>query len=365
VKAPRTILVIVTRRIGDVLLATPLIRSMKRAWPDAVIDVLAFAGTEGVLAANFDIREAVTIAERPRLSEHLALAAKIFRRYDIAVSLVPSDRPTVYAWLAGRWRAGLVVDEPKHRWKTRLLQRWIPFDNLDTHTVLMHLALARLVGIEPCYEVVATANDAGRAELARHLPFAASEPYVVLHTYPKFNYKMWRPAAWVELAQRLQSRGLRVVLTGGNDAAETAYVESIAREIADAVNLAGKLTLSQTAALLERARAYVGPDTAVTHMAAAAGVPVVSLYGPSNPVKWGPWPHGYARAVNPWQRLGTQRVNNVMLLQGTIACVPCLHEGCDRRIESFSDCLQQLPVARVWAALKAILADQRPPARLE
>ena len=364
-KPPHTVLVIVTRRIGDVLLATPLIRSLKRAWPDAAIDVLVFAGTEGALAANPDIREVVTVAERPRLPEHLALAAKIFRRYDVALSLVPSDRPTVYAWLAGRWRGGLVVDEPKHRWKTGLLHQWIAFDNRDTHTVLMHLALARLVGAEPCYEVVASASDADGAELTRHVPFAVSEPYIVMHTYPKFNYKMWRPEAWIELARQLKSQGLHVVLTGGKDAAEVDYVESIAREISGAVNLAGKLTLTQTAALLKHARAYVGPDTAVTHMAAAVGVPVVSFYGPSNPVKWGPWPYGYARAVNPWRRLGSQRVNNVTLLQGTIACVPCFNEGCERRIESFSDCLQQLPVARVAAALEAVLANQRPAARFE
>ena len=57
-KPPRTVLVVVTRRIGDVLLATPLIRSLKHAWPDAAIDVLVFAGTQGVLAANPDIRRA-------------------------------------------------------------------------------------------------------------------------------------------------------------------------------------------------------------------------------------------------------------------------------------------------------------------
>jgi heptosyltransferase-3 len=358
-KPPRSVLVVVTRRIGDVLLATPLIRSLKRAWPAAAIDVLVFAGTQGVLAANPDIRCVLTIAERPRLGEHLALAAKIMRRYDVALSLVPSDRPTVYAWLAGRWRAGLVVDQPKHHWKQWLLQRWVPFDNLNTHTVLMHLALAGAVDVAPCYDVIAASNDHDRAEIARHLPFALSEPYVVLHTYPKFNYKMWRPAAWVELAQQLQSRGLRVVLSGGNDAVELAYVDAIAREIAGAVNLAGKLTLSQTAGLLQHARAYAGPDTAVTHMAAAVGIPVVALYGPTNPVKWGPWPHAYALPVNPWQRLGTQRVNNVTLIQGTATCVPCFNEGCDRRIESFSDCLQQLPVSRVSAALAEALQAAR------
>ena len=125
--------------------------------------------------------------------------------------------------------------------------------------------------------------------------------------------------------------------------------------IPGAINLAGKLTLSQTACLLGRARAYVGPDTAVTHMAAALAVPVVTLFGPSDPVKWGPWPAGYARATNPWRRLGTQRINNVTLIQGATACVPCFNEGCDRRVASYSDCLQQLPVSRITAALTAAL----------
>jgi len=258
VKPPRTVLVVVTRRIGDVLLATPLIRSLKRAWPAAAMDVLVFAGTQGVLAANPDVRDVLTIAERPRMSEHLALATKIMRRYDVALSLVPSDRPTVYAWLAGRWRAGLVVDEPKHRWKRWLLQRSVPFDNIDTHTVLMHLALAVALGVESYHEVIASSNNADSAELARHLPFALSEPFVVLHAYPKFNYKMWRHAAWSELAGQLQARGLRVVLTGGSDSAELIYVGAIARELPGVVNLAGKLTLSQTACLLQYARGYVG-----------------------------------------------------------------------------------------------------------
>lgn len=359
---PHTVLVIVTRRIGDVLLTTPLIRSLKRAWPDVAIDVLVFAGTEGVLAGNADIRRVLTIAERPDWRAHLGLAATIARRYDVALSVVPSDRPTVYAWLAGRWRAGLVVAERKHRWKTWLFNRWVPFDNVDTHTVLMHLALARALGIAPCYEVVTAWNSTDRAELERQLPFGLAEPYAVLHTYPKFNYKMWRLEAWVELAGQLQARGLRIVLSGGRDDAELAYVDRVARQIAGAVNVAGKLTLSQTACLLQQARAYLGPDTAVTHMAAAAGVPVVCLYGPTNPVKWGPWPHGYASAVNPWRRLGTQRVNNVTLVQGTPACVPCFNEGCDRHIASYSDCLQQLPVSRVAAALTAALADVSVPA---
>jgi len=83
--APASVLVVVTRRRGDVLLATPLIRSLKAAWPEAGIDVLVFAGTQGVLEANPDVRRVITIAERPGLFAHLSLAAKLLRRYDIAL----------------------------------------------------------------------------------------------------------------------------------------------------------------------------------------------------------------------------------------------------------------------------------------
>jgi heptosyltransferase III len=342
--------VVVTRRIGDVLLATPLIRSLKRAWPEAAIDVLVFEGTEGVLAANPDIRRVIAVAERPGWRQHLALLMGIARRYDISLSAVPSDRATLYAWLAGRWRAGLVLDGRKHRWKTRLLQRWVPFDNFNTHTVLMHLALARVLDIAPCYDVVAAWREQDRSELERRLPFALRESYAVLHMFPKFNYKMWRREAWVEVAQWLRAQGLRVVLSGSGDAAELEYVGALAREMPGAINLAGELTLSQAACLLAHARVYVGPDTALTHMAATLGVPVVTCYGPSDPVKWGPWPAHYALDANPWRRHGTQRVNNVTLIQGSAACVPCLKEGCDRHVASFSDCLLELPASRVIAA---------------
>src|SRR5262245_59561250 len=342
-KPPRSVLVIVTRRIGDVLLATPLLASLKAAWPDTAVDALVFEGTQHVITANPDVRRVHTIGERPALLSHLAFVLRLARRYDVALSLVPGDRPTFYAWVAGRWRAGLLLPTRKERWKRRFLDRWVAFDERDTHTVLMHLALAEALEV-PAQRGVSVAWSAeDTRQVDALLAGEGRLPLAVLHPFPRFAYKMWRAEAWIATAGWLAARGYRVVLSGGPDAQEVDYARRLAREMSPpALCLAGRLTLGGTGCLLSRASVYVGPDTAVTHMAAALGIPTVAIYGPTDPVKWGPWPRGYDGSGNPWQRLGSQAVANVRLVQGSPACVPCGLEGCGRHIGSHSDCLLQM-----------------------
>jgi heptosyltransferase-3 len=198
------------------------------------------------------------------------------------------------------------------------------------------------------------------ALLTRMRPLAGA-PFAVLHPYPKYRYKMWTPAGWIALAQELGARGLAVVFTGGPEPAETAYVDEIIRALPGrALNLAGTLSLAETAELIRRARLYVGPDTAVTHIAAATGRPTIALFGPSNPVKWGPWPSAWNSSASPWPRRGSGRCGNVYLLQGPGECVPCLLEGCERHLDSSSDCLDQLAVGTVLEAVTGLLAEARP-----
>lgn len=351
--ATRRILVVVTRRIGDVLLSTPLIRSLKQAWPEASIDALVFTGTEGVLLGNADIDQVLTVPARPGVARHAALLARLFRRYDLALSLIPGDRPTLYTWLAGRRSIGLLVDQPDQRWKQWLLDQWVAFDPFDTHTVRTHLTLAAALDIPAIGEVVLSSRPEDIAAVDAALGKVCT-PLAVLHPYPKFRYKMWHAAGWIEVARWLTGNGFRVALTGGPEADERAYVDAIAAQIPDALNLCGQLTLGSTAALLARARFYVGPDTAVTHMAAASGVPTIALFGPSDPVKWGPWPQGHPATSNPWQRLGNQRQGNVQLVQGPGPCVPCKLEGCDRHINSDSACLQAIPATIIINYLKTM-----------
>jgi ADP-heptose:LPS heptosyltransferase len=102
------ILVVTLRRLGDVLLTTPLIRTIRRGFPQATLDVLVFRGSERILKGNPDIDVVMTMPERPSAAETLALVGRLWRRYDLVVSTQAGDRPTFYALVAGRRRVGLV-----------------------------------------------------------------------------------------------------------------------------------------------------------------------------------------------------------------------------------------------------------------
>lgn len=331
------------------MLVTPLIRSLRRAWPQAQIDALVFHGTAGVLEGNPDLGKLIVVPERSTKTTRWRELRQLWNRYDLSFSCVPSDRARLYAWSASRRHLGMLAAEESAA-KMRLMNGAVRFDDVNTHTVSMVLQLADLVGIHRCYEVVPP--TAGGS-----LPTTVRLPYAVLHPYPKFAYKMWTEAGWIALARALQDQGLQVLLTGSNEADEVAYGQRLA-EASGAMCLAGRLSLAQTADLLRQARLFVGADTAVTHLAAASGIPTVALFGPSNPVKWGPWPSNHNAVDSPWLMVGSARHDNVMLLQGVGECVPCRLEGCDRHLASGSRCLQEMPAARV---INAALGMLEPP----
>lgn len=354
-RAPRTILVICTRRIGDVLLTTPLVRSLKARWPDAQIDMLVFRGTEGVLEGNPDVHRVLVVAGRARLRERLADAMRIWRRYDLACAATSSDRARFYSWFAGKKRVGLVDPNRMTRLVRGLMNGIALCHHESDHAVQSALALAYTLGIEPIAEVVAPAS-AGDAD--RHARFdarlrgpggaSADQPLAVLHPFPMFAYKRWHIDGWAQLIRWLHGQGYAVALSGGPAAAEREYGERVADAAGlPVLNLIGQLSFGETGDLLRRARLFVGPDTGTTHVAAATGVATIALFGPSNPVRWGPWPRGWPASESPWSLVGSRRRNNVYLLQGEGTCVPCGFEGCDRHAESTSQCLVDLSAGRV------------------
>jgi heptosyltransferase-3 len=339
------ILVVALRRLGDVLLTTPLIRSIRRAWPDARLDVLVFADTAGILEGNPDVDRVVAMPPRPTLAQSASLAARLFKRYHLAVSTQSGDRPTLFALLAGRDHAGPAW--PAERAKRALLGRCVTAGE-GRHRVEEMLRLADALGIARVAEVVVPQGGLAPGH-------AVAGPYAVIHAAPKFRYKQWTRAGWRALAAALGERGLAVVATGGPD--DRAFLDDLWGDAPNVRRLDGRLPWPELAALLAGARLYVGPDTSVTHLAAASGCRTVALFGPTDPRLWGPWPaHGLP---TPWAAAGTiQRRHNVWLVQNPLPCLPCQQEGCDRRLDSRAQCLDEMTPRQVLAAVDQALAMQ-------
>ena len=351
------ILVVVLRRLGDVLFATSLIASLRRAFRQAVIDVLVFEDTAGILAGNPDIDRVVTMPSRAHAWQGLVLALRLAKRYHLAVSTQTGDRPTAFALIAGRRHIGPVD------WGTRGALRRLALSRSvapqpGSHRLEDMLRLADALGVPRVAHLVCPGGVrfADSASIAAPDPEVGEQPYAVIHAAPMFQYKRWTADGWRELAAHVRARGLKVVATGGPGAAERAYLDLVWRDGGDVERRDGQLSWLELAALLARARLFVGPDTSVTHVAAATGCATVALFGPTDPRLWGPVPAG---GLDPmWEAAGTiQRRKNVWLVQHPLPCLPCHNEGCERHIGSFSRCLDELPPAQVLRAVEAALVS--------
>lgn len=344
-QCPR-ILVVTLRRLGDVLLTTPLIRSLRHAWRGATIDVLAFANTAGILKGNPDIDNIVVMPARSTFGETLKLVGRLWKRYDLSISTQSGDRPTVFALAAGKTHVG-IVDADASRLgdalKRRLLHRTVPAA-ADIHRAEQNLRLADALGIARVPDVICPAEAP-----AEHL--TSSKNFAVIHAAPMFRYKQWTRDGWRALAAGLARRGLEVVAIAGPGEDERKYLDGVWHGVTP-VKQAG---WPETVWLLSRARLYVGPDTAVSHLAAAAGCPTVTLFGPMDPRVWGPWPVG--GLDTSWSARGTiQNRGNVWVVQNPLPCLPCTFEGCERHLESHSQCLDELTPVQVLAAVDQALA---------
>jgi heptosyltransferase-3 len=354
----KSVLVVVTRQIGDVLLTTPLVRQARRLWPQARIEVLGFAGTLGMLEGNPDVDELIPAAARTGWAGAWRLARRLWRRYDLVLVADPGDRAHLIGWIASRWRTGLL---PAHGssnwWKRRLLVHAVSSDgDLGAeHVVSEKLRLLAPWSSDtalPLAQVVGPAD----APLPAALRVQLRPRYVVMHTPSMWRYKQWPIAHFRELAGRLTHAGRQVVLTGSAAAHDRECVAAMqGAGPADLLVDAGVLGFRQLAALIRGCALYIGPDTSVSHLAAACGVPVLAIFGPTNPQRWAPWP---AEPVVLQRRALSQTAGKVTLVQAELPCVPCGKAGCEDHRQSRSDCLQAITPQRVAAEAFRLLAER-------
>jgi predicted lipopolysaccharide heptosyltransferase III len=333
----RQILVIKLRYIGDVLLATPVLRALRVRFPEARLTVAVNRGTEAVLAGNPDVQE-VLIVEKGGLADQARLLLTVRRRrFDAVIDLTDGDRAAILAGLSGApLRIGF---NDEHRWRGLLYTAVAQTGPAAVHRIEHDLAALSPLGIEAKVGqpgLYPSPEDDGRA--ARLLEEAGlagpGGPLVMLQPGARYWFKAWPAERFAALADRLSgSFGCRVAIGGSEQ--ERGLAETVRRQARSAPTvLAGRTPLGTYAAVLKRCALFVGNDNGPMHMAAALGVPVIALFGPSNPDEWGP------------------RGQNVRILYKGLDCRRCFHPTCERGEES---CMKLIAVDEVFASAGALL----------
>jgi heptosyltransferase-3 len=336
------------RNIGDVLMITPLLRTLRQTYPGARITVIVNAGTEAMLAHNPDIDDVILYQreERNALRRELDFLRRIRRgRFDLTIAGTEGDRTAWCSLLSGaRYRVGMI----SYRWKRtsplqlvyNLAVRTLapPLHEVERHYFICEAAGLPLKSSEPGPLVLEIPADLRRWAAGQIAPL---RPARVLQVHPvsRWMWKCWSNENMAAVIDWLQGeRGVRVVVTTGPVEGE----RQCAREIVELCHskplfFDGSLSLTQLAAISAVSDGYFGVDTAPMHMAAAVGVPVVALFGPSGVGSWRPWTARCRVISNP------------------CACLDERREACDWTAGVVRQCLATISVARVQAALDELL----------
>lgn len=297
----RRILVIKFRHHGDMLLITPVIRSLKAAWPDACIDVLLYEETRAMLANHPDINQIYAIdrtwkkqGTRYQIGREWHLLKTLRQqKYDLVVNLADQWRSALIARFTGA-STRLGFDFPKRRgamWQRCHTHLISTDDHQGLHTVEQNLSILtplQLTAIDNTVGMHYSEEDGVKVQQLLN----GVEKYIVVQPTSRWFFKCWSEEKFAAVLQGLHADGHTIVLTSGPDSKELAMVSTILEHLTAkerVVSLAGKLTLNQLAALIDRAELFIGVDSVPMHMAAALHTPCVALFGPSKLVFWRPW----------------------------------------------------------------------------
>ena len=298
----RRLLLIRTDRLGETLLNLPAAAALQQAWSGATLTWLAHPDLAPLLSGVPWVSRVLPHAEPPGswwLARALALALRLRAgRFDMAVVSNPKKELHLAVWLAGiPVRAGY-----DRKWGGLLTHRLPDRKALgDRHEVEYNLDLVRALGMSaavpewrlPRFE----REQADVAQLLGRHHISPSDPVIAVHPWTSNPVKQWPADRYRAVIAHLSCRlRMPTVVIGGADAVGQAD-SVIPDAAAPVVNLTGRLSLRQLAALLQRARLLVSNDSGPVHLAAAVGTPTVVLFGTPDPAagprRWGPWGAGH------------------------------------------------------------------------
>ena len=285
--APRSVCLLRLSALGDVTHVVPLVRTLRRAWPDAALTWLIgraehrlLEGLEGVTFLEYDKRSGLAgmralRRELPGRFDAL-LQMQVALRANVLSAFVPATRRIGYDRGRSKDLHGLFVNE-------RIA------DRPGIHVLDAMGSFCEPLGLRQT-DVVWDLPVPDEARAWARAQWPDDRPTLLISPCSSHVQRNWRADRYAAVADHAASRGWQVVLCGGRSALERETTDAIlAAMTAPALDLVGKDTLKQLPALLERATLVLTPDSGPMHIANAMGAKVLGLHAASNPARSGPY----------------------------------------------------------------------------
>jgi lipopolysaccharide heptosyltransferase I len=344
------ILIVKTSAIGDVIHTLPSLWSLRVHFPDAHITWLVEESAADLLSGHPALNR-VLVACRKTWLEDLR-AGRLYRalrgllqfvrrvrdtRYDLVIDFQGLIKSAVWVLLARGVRKvgfGPGMEHDEHSYLA--LNERIPAVDMDQHAIERSLLLLKGIGV-PAGDIrytlpVSPAQESEAVALLRAVGVGNADRLVAINPMARWTTKLWEPASFAALADRLERDGICAVFTGGPQ--DATALDDIGRLMTTLTRrLDGRTSLNTLAAVYRRAQVVVTTDSGPMHLAAAVGTPVVALFGPTAPWRTGPYGQHH------------------IVLRANITCSPCFKKQCLTTEYEEQACMKRLTVDEVVRAV--------------
>ena len=337
----KKILVIQLGDIGDVVWTIPSFWALKDEFSQAELSVLV-RNPNGDLLLDDPHIDKIFQVDQQSVFKGLQLLKNLRReKFDLLFDLRADDRGAFISFFSGaKMRAALYYSGLF--WRNRAFTHLVdppPTRERILGAAEQSLKIIRGFSIKettsiPKIFVIEKYKDK-ISKLLTEEKVETKHGWVSINPFSRWPYKEWDMDKWRQLAFFIWQRYKIPMIITGSAAERKRADELVAESNSPIYNLAGKTTLREIAALLQRSRLHIGVDSAAPHVAAAVGTPTITIYGPSDWRDWAP----------PGDR------NQVVLPD--MDCSPCHKKGCDGN--GRSKCLDNLSVAKVQDAVEKML----------
>ena len=291
----RNILIIRPSAIGDIVMASPMIRAIKSSWPDAKITWLVDPAAKDLLVHHPLLDDIIfwsksrwrLLFRSRRLGELRREVMQLIRelrgrQFDLVLDAQGLLRSRIIAWSSGaKRRYGFVSKEPGGFLMTRIISRGP--DSCKMSSEYLHMVNHLGIHPESFHPEIHLPDKVLEGAVVVKNRASISSDYAIFCPFTTRPQKHWYEDRWAVLAEILQRRfAISTVLLGGNGDIEAAgritYMSS-----EKIWNMAGKTTIGEAAALIKDARIVIGVDTGLTHLGSAFDRPTVALFGATCP----------------------------------------------------------------------------------